>query len=204
MASLNDYSMSEDLAGFADGTLVSNDISVYIVNADRLSPIDNPETFESNGYNWEDVLPIGSDELSLYEKGKIFNIKSPHPNGTIFETTEDSSHYIIRDSQKHPLSSKKIVDSWLKKNPIKVSQKSLEAKVSCNAQKKSSQSSTYECEIPLEIFSNFSGFNYQLSLISNKNLKIDYIYTDYRKNIDLENLKDFIKLMISRIKLNHA
>jgi len=162
---LSDYPAAENLAGFSDGTLVSNDISVYIISQNKINPIDNPITFESNGYRWEDVVPIGSDELSLYEKDKLFNIKSPHPNGTVYKAIENSTYYIVRDGQKHPLPSEIIAKSWFGKNPVLVSEKSLDTKVSCNLQKKFSWSNVYECEIPLEVFSNFTGFDYQFNIL---------------------------------------
>ncbi|MDO9231743.1 MAG: hypothetical protein Q7U36_04705 [bacterium] len=201
---LNNYPASENLAGFSDGTLVSNDISVYIISQNKIYPIDNPLTFESNGYHWEDVLPIGSDELSLYEKDKLFNIKSPHPNGTVYKTIENSTYYLVRDGQKHLLPSEKIARSWLGKNPILVSEKSLSTKVSCNIQKQFSWSNAYECQMPLGVFSEFAGFDYQFNITSANEIKINTINIDCKKNINLQNFKDFIKTIIERIRLNYV
>ncbi|HPN54806.1 MAG TPA: hypothetical protein PLB52_02630, partial [Candidatus Moranbacteria bacterium] len=81
---LSHYTISEKLLGFADGTLASYDISVYILSNGKSYPINSANTFVRMGFDWQDVIPIDSEELSLYEKQKIFTLNQAHPDGTIF------------------------------------------------------------------------------------------------------------------------
>lgn len=201
---LNEFQISENLAGFPDGTLISNDVSVYIVSQNKIYPIDNPETFLSKGYAWEDVVPAGTDELSIYEKQKLFNVKTPHPNGTVFKTDKNYKYYIIRDEKKLPLLSEKIALTWISKNPVLVSEESLKIQNACEKRKTSIESKNYVCEILLESLSAFPGFNYQFKIESEKEIKINSINADFKKNIDINNLKEFRRKIISEIKINYG
>lgn len=82
---LNAYPAAAGLGGFADGSLISNADSVFIVSKGQVWPIDNPETFVDKGYSWNDVMRAGEDELAIYQKAKLFNITTAHPDGTILK-----------------------------------------------------------------------------------------------------------------------
>ena len=97
---LTKYELAEDKIGFSDGTLISYGDGVYIVSSSNVFPIDNPVTFEALGYNWESVIPASADEFSLYQKGKLVNIKAAHPNGTVFSDPENGEYYIIERQSK--------------------------------------------------------------------------------------------------------
>lgn len=189
---LNRYAPVDDLAGFSDGTLVSNSESVFIISSGKLLPIDNVQTFESKGYQWKDVLSAGEDELAIYQKDKLFNIKSPHPNGTIFKASESGKFYIVENGKKHLLPSTAIAASWLKKEPITASEKALEIYAECSLKKNLWSASTYSCEIPLDKFSGLAGFNYEFSLDSDTVIKLDALNIDYKKNVTKANLKSFL------------
>ncbi|MFA7319786.1 MAG: hypothetical protein WC022_04295 [Parcubacteria group bacterium] len=188
---LNDHPISDDLVGFSDGTLIANGGSVFIVSNGKLLPVDNVQTFAGKGYNWNDVLNVGEDEIAIYQKDKLFNIKSPHPNGTIFKTSEDSKYYIVENGKKHLLPSEGIAASWLKKEPIMVSEKALEIYARCTFKKNLWNTSNYSCEIPLDKFSDLIGFNYEFSLASDTDIRMDSLSVDYKKNVNKKNFKSF-------------
>ena len=201
---LNNYPLSEDLAGFANGTIIAYDISAYIVSGTEILPINNTLTFENKGFNWEDVIRVGSDEIANYKKGKLFTIDSPHPDGVVFKTTEDSKYYIIKDGKKYSLPTENIAKSWLKKDPIMVSEKSLETKNSCQLKQSPFNSKSYSCKIPLDIFDNLIGTSYEFELEPNEEIKLDSIDINFKKNINFKNLKDFFSGLFNRVKQNYV
>lgn len=188
---LNDYPVSDDLAGFSDGTLIANGGSVFIISNDKILPVDNAQTFASKGYSWNDVLNVGEDEIAIYQKDKLFNIKSPHPDGTIFKTSEDLKYYIVENGKKHLLPSDGIAASWLKKEPVMVSEKSLGIYARCTFKKNFWNTSNYFCEIPLDKFSDLVGFNYTFNLASDTDIQMDSLNVDYKKNVNRKNFKSF-------------
>ena len=86
------YPLNENLIGFADGSLISYGVSVFIVSSGKILPVNNTITFSSMGYDWNDVIPASGDEISLYEKDKLFTISSPHPNGTVMKDEKRNHH----------------------------------------------------------------------------------------------------------------
>lgn len=201
---LGQYPTSDDLAGFTDGTLVANGDSVFIISDGNLLPVDNVQTFESKGYAWGDVLNVGEDEIAIYQKAKLFNIKSPHPDGTVFKTSENATYYLIENNEKHLLPSAAIAASWLKKEPILASQKALEIYAHCNLKKNLFSTSSYSCKIPLNIFSDLVGFTYEFSFVSDTKLQPDSLSVDYKKDITKANLKTFLLNLYNSIKLTYA
>lgn len=201
---LNNYPVSEDLAGFADGTIIAYDISAYIINGNQILPISDTQTFENKGFDWEDVIKVGSDEIANYEKGKLFTMNNSHTNGFVFKTIEDSKYYIIKDGKKYSLPTENIAKSWLKKEPIMVSEKSLKIKNNCQLNQSPFNSKSYSCEIPLDIFDNLIGTSYEFELETSEEIKLDSIDVNFKKNIDFKNLKEFFSGLISRIKKNYV
>lgn len=201
---LNKYPLLENLAGFQNGTLVSNDVSVFVISENNFFPIDEIKTFESKAYQWEDVLKIGEDEFSPYEKGDLFTINSPHPEGTIFKTQENSQYYMIKGQQKHSLPTEKIAMSWLKKNPILISENGLKTKINCNLERKIFPLNSYSCKIPLEQISDLLGIDYEFTLTPPEDIKIDSININYKKYVNLSNFKEFLSRILKTIKENYV
>lgn len=201
---LANYPLADDMAGFSDGTLVANADSAYIISVGKILPIDSAETFENKGYRWEDIVNVGLDEISIYEKDKLFNIKNPHPSGTIFKTTENSRYYMIKDKQKHPIGTEMIARTWSKKNPVAVSEKALEISADCRLRKSFWDSESYRCKIPLDRFSNLVGFDYEFSLVSENDIQISALSVNYEKNINKRNFKTFLIGLYNSIKINYA
>lgn len=198
------YELSENLAGYADGSLISYGDGVYVVSAGFVSPIDNPVTFESLGYNWNSVMPIDADEFSLYQKGKLLNIKAAHPDGTIFSISEDGRYYIIQNKLKHFLPSAKIAHSWMKADPILISAKALEISSSCSAEKNFFGAKTYSCKLSIENLANLPGKDYEIKQSFNQDVEIDSLGVTFKKTISVANLKATLRDMLNRIIIRYA
>ncbi|MDP1884131.1 MAG: hypothetical protein Q8L10_02080 [Candidatus Moranbacteria bacterium] len=196
------YPLSETLVGFSDGSLISYGESVYIVSDNKILPVNNPVTFLEKGFAWEDVIAASADEIALYEKTKLFNIKSVHPDGTVFANIENAKHYMVKDSKKHFLPSQNVADSWLRHSPIPVSEKSLEAASQCAI--KQSFFGSYSCEIPIASLQQLAGTNYEFIMKLDNGTKIDYLNVSFKKDISRTNLVAFVRDIYNKIKNRYA
>ena len=115
---LKNYPLSGEFIGFRDGTLLSSDISVFVVSGNRIWPINNPVTFASNGWNWNDVISASGEEIGIYQKEKLFTIKTPQPDGTLFRDDNTGKYYLISGKEKHELVGKDVIDFYSKINPL--------------------------------------------------------------------------------------
>ena len=197
-AFLKNYSLAPDPIGFADGTLISYANSVYIASGTKLYPIGDPDIFINQGYAWSDVKTVTGDEFSFYSKVKLFTLTSPHPDGTIFHTTDSNEWYLIRNNQKHRLSSEKAAKSWLGISPISVEKTSLEPIGNCGLAK--NFWNEYACQINFNETDNAPGYYYEYSLTPHNTYGFNNLNVRLAKNITKQNLKISLINMIQRIK----
>ena len=201
---LKNYPLEGDKLGFADGTLVSYGISVFIVSSGKILPVDNATDFLYKGYQWSDLVPATADELSLYEKDKLFNITSPHPNGTVMKTADSGRWYLIKNGQKHLLPSRIIANTWSKKDPVLVSEKSLVPLTDCHLQKGILSSTNYSCVMPIESLDNLLGQDYEFKLAFGSSVKINTTNVSFQKTANISNLKLAVLNLISKIRGNYV
>lgn len=200
---LNNYQVSEDFLGFSDGTLVSFDISAFIVSQGKLFPINNITTFESMGFNWQDLVPASGEEIGIYEKAKLFNIDQPHPNGIIFSDKETGKYYYIQDGQKREIKGSGIINAYLRKSPVLAEQKGLETENRCELKRSLGISKTYSCEIPIENARFLLGNDYQFKIESDSDIVIKEAGARFEKSITWENLKLALSDIKKRIIANY-
>jgi hypothetical protein len=198
------YELAEDKIGFSDGTLISYGDGVYIVSGSNVFPIDNPVTFEALGYNWSSVIPASADEFSLYQKGKLVNIKASHPNGTIFSDAEKDKYYIIEDNFKHLLPSGNIANSWMKSDPIIASQKDLDILSQCEIKKRFLSARTLHCELPIESLANLRGKDYEFKQNVEQDVELDLLAVTFKKTASIPNLKSTLRDMLNRIIIRYV
>lgn len=201
---LSKYEISLETVGFADGALISYGDSIYIVNGGKIIPFADPITFMTKGYSWEDVISAGADEVSSYEKEKLFTLSSPHPKGTVFLTTEGNSYYLVDDMKKHLLPSKNIADSWLHSLPIPVSEKSIAVENHCQFKKIFWSVRSYSCEMPIENMQDLAGSDYMFRLTPFSTIQADTIRIEFKKELSLSNLRFTLGEIFNRIKNNYV
>ncbi|NTW27497.1 MAG: hypothetical protein HGA36_04190 [Candidatus Moranbacteria bacterium] len=160
------YPASEQMLGFADGTLVSIDFAVYIVSELKKYPVMNPETFVAMGFNWDDIIAINQNEISIYEKQKQFTHDDPHPNGTIFVDQKTSQHFIVENETKRPILSDPIVKTYSKQKPVLANLEGLEKGTSCTLKKQLFNANSFTCSLPLDEMTTFPGNDYQIKMTS--------------------------------------
>ncbi len=191
--------MSQNSAEFRSGSLLSNGDSVYIIDGDAARPIDNEITFQSMGFNWDDVTRVSSEQISAYRKGKLFTVASPHPSGTVFSGQASGKYYLIDDSAKHEIAGSEIIASYLSQNPIIVSEKSLEIENGCDLKKDLSIfDNSYGCFFSIENMNELLGNDYQYKINLNSGVKIKEAQVTFGKSPNTKNWK----LTLSNIKKN--
>lgn len=191
--------MSQSSAEFQSGSLLSNGNSVYIVDGETVRPVDNEITFQSMGFSWNDVIPVSSEQMSAYKKGKLFTISSPHPSGTVFSGQANGKYYLVDNGLKHEIAGSEVIQSYLFQNPIIVSEKSLEIENGCDFKKDFSLfDNSYSCSFSIENMNGLAGNDYQYKINLNSGVKIKEAHITFGKLIDTKNWK----LTLSNIKKN--
>jgi hypothetical protein len=201
---LNNYPLSENKIGFADGSLVSFDIGAYVVSENNIYPIADPRTFELMGFSWDDVIPISEDDLAFYARQPLFTINDPHPNGTIFLEKEDGKYYLIENGQKRELTGLNIVKIYLKRKPIEADKASLTVSSSCRIRKNGIIWKTYSCEVDLRPFQNLSGNDFELASNFDSDVQAANVSVTFKKSFDHENMRLALADIKNKIILNYV
>lgn len=190
-----------------NGTIVTDAQSAYVVSGQELLPFDSLTTFDALGYKWADAIAVNSDEgteLAEYERGKLLNITSAHPNGTIFSTQEDNKLYLIENTEKNPLASLTEAKKLSNSDPILVSEKSLDTEAGCELQKNKLAIRTYSCTASIDELAGLLGKDYQFQFKADNDAQIDSIKVEFKKNISSENMRFMISSLVRRIKTNYV
>ena len=187
-----------DMSGREINSLVSSGNSVFIAGNKKKYPINNTVTFESSGYDWDNIKSSQDFDLSEYEKQKLFSINSAHPDGTIFRVEEDNEYYYILNNQKYILTDEDSKNDTIKKESILVQNKSLNIEEFCEFKKESlTFLNKYSCNVDLATFSEIIGKDYEFFLKNSAdNTEIKEINLELRRDINMDNLK----ISISNIK----
>lgn len=200
---LDSIGVSEDYIGFSDGALLSADDSVYIVSGNSIYPIYDPATFESMGYIWDDVIPANSEEISIYEKEKIFTIKNPHPNGTIFRTSDSEKYFYVKDKEKRELRGEKILSTYLRLTPVIIEEKSLNEYTSCRIEPRFRIFGSYECNIDLENIKDLNGNDYQFETNIQNDVELSTLNVNFYQVLNIKNMRNSISILKKRVGDNY-
>lgn len=184
--------------------LLSDNNSVFIASQGKIWPIADAITFSSMGWDWNDVITSNSEEIGKDEKQKLFTIKNPHPDGTIFSDKDSGKYYIIENREKREIENIQNFLPYSKTNPIIAENKGLDIKSSCKLQSTISFSKKYKCIIPIQEMRNHIGNDFQFEANFENNAKIIQISATFKKSFNLENLKSSISILKSRILLNYG
>jgi hypothetical protein len=195
--------VSQNAIGYADGTLASIGQSVIILSGGKYYPINNPTTFDDMGYDWNDVVPIGSDELALYVRQKQFTETNQHPDGTIFVDKTTGKYYMAKNGHELPIPSQAILNSYLKHSPVEVSSQSLTVKTSpCILQKNLWPLNSYSCTTSLTILNQLIGNDFQFLITSAaplNPLSINVVLSSY---VSITNLRATLHHLIHSTTLS--
>jgi hypothetical protein len=159
---------TKNLAGFAPATLISSKNSIYVTDGTVKHPIQDERAFKSLGYNFDNVIKTNSEERSLHKNAKLFTVKSTHPFGTLFYTTDGNRTFIFDNNLIN-----KISTTDLSKQHSILAQEASRITTSSCIFKKTIFPRQYKCTTSLSKISNFDGNTYQFTLNNAPNTKID-------------------------------
>lgn len=188
-----------------DGKLVSSPEAVYVLSGNQKLPIDNPITFESLGYSWDKVFPLDEESLSRYEKGKLINIRAPHPSGTVLRTIDTDKYFYISNEEKREIKgSPELIASYTKdKSVVSVSEKSLSDYRQCSPQRTGVFFSSHNCSIDASSLIEYPGKNYEFFTQLESPEKIRDIQIEFKRDITWKNIRTSLSLIKSRIILKY-
>ncbi len=201
---LNRYQVSDSILGFADGTLGSSDISVFILSQGKSYPIADVATFLSMGFNWNDVVALDADELGTYQRQKQFTYDQPHPDGTLFLDQKTQKYFVIENGAKRPIKSAAIAQTYSKQKPVLADLEQSETSVSCQLKKVLLSSSTYACTAALDSFGQFIGNDYRIDTTFSNETKISSIDTTFSTPLTWENLRSSLSKIKENLKNNYV
>ncbi|MFH0969667.1 MAG: hypothetical protein V1804_04120 [Patescibacteria group bacterium] len=183
--------------------LLSNGISAYLESNGKLWPINNTITFESMGFEWNDVSPASSEEIGSYEKQKLFTISSPHPDGTVFFDEETGKYYLVENGEKRELIDVENLLPKLKMNPIIADTKALEKQERCQLENSFGFIRSYICTIPIEKIQSMIGNDYQFEANFGNSVKIGDLNITFKKAFNTQNLLSSLATLKNRITTNY-
>jgi hypothetical protein len=189
---------------FANGTLLSFDNSVFVVVGGKVMPFNNPITFLSFGYLWNDVIPATEAEIGLYQRDKLFTIDRPHPDGTVFLTRDSKKYFLIQDNQKKEIMDAEILKTYLQRTPIPVDEKSLDFNLSCVLKKNLWPLDSYSCSVPVENLAQFLGNDYQFALDDIDMKNIQQASLTLSRNVNWNNMRDTLSDIKHKAMLNYG
>ncbi|MFZ2976098.1 MAG: hypothetical protein WA055_05735 [Candidatus Moraniibacteriota bacterium] len=197
---LKKYSVDQDHPiGFSNGTLLSFDIGVFLVEEGKVVPFNNPETFLALGYNWDDIIPANEEEIGLYQRDKVFSISRPHPSGTIFQDQDSGKYYLILGKEKKEIRGENIQRIYLKRKPVLANEKSLDFNISCKLEKKLWPLNSYGCQMPTATLEKITGKDYQFKLATDSSVDISKVNIIFSREINWLNMRDIFSDIKQRL-----
>lgn len=203
-AFMSKFEISENMFGFANGTLAASSDAVFILSNGKSFAFDSPETFQAMGYDWDSVLQATSEELGIYKKQRMALRQLPDSDGTIFLDTQDNAYYLIENNQKRPLLGENILKAYLKNKPVLVNNQSLTVSESCVIKKDLLSLRTYSCTIPLEKFKDLPGNNYQFTGTFKNQLHLNELHAVFYTSMKSENVFKSLSKIKDLIKNNYT
>jgi len=203
---INSFTVSENQLGFSDGSLVAYGTSGFVVSGKEILPISNAATFVDKGFKWEDIKNISGDEFSLYSQAlKHFSDSSPHPDGTIFLTSDTHLWYMVEGEEKHILPSDAIASTWIKgRSPVLVSSAGAGVLSSCTINEDSSGGTSCKLIIPPSAYQELPGVDYEFDIVSENDMKLTNIEAFFTEDITKNNLKTSLLGLLRRIRSNYG
>ncbi len=106
------YLYFNDQSDIPNGTIFSNGESAFFVSRGEYRPILSGEIFEKLGFNWNVVIPKGTEAFSLLAgEGEKIVFSSAHPDGVILKT--ETGFYLVWEESLVKIKNEEIIkDVW--------------------------------------------------------------------------------------------
>lgn len=201
---LKNYTLGKESIGFADNTLLSFDIGVFVVVSGKVMPFNNPITFLSFGYEWEDIVPASEEEIGLYQRDKLFSVDRPHPDGTVFFAEDSGKYYLINGGQKYEIKGAEILGKYLKKSPIIAQERSLEFQNYCQLKPIWWPLRSYGCSTAVKNLEGFSGNDYQFETEKSGDISMTAAGVKFYRNLNWKNMRDTLSDIKHKFLVNYG
>lgn len=183
--------------------LLSTTNSVFLASQDKIWPIADTITFESMGFNWNDLQNSNSEEIGGYEKQKLFTLKSPQPDGIVFFDKSSGKYYVIENATKRELVKPETILPNLSITPITADGEGLNIEEICKLEKAFSIFKKYLCTIPIEKMQYIIGNDYQFKIYFSSDVNIQDIKITFKKTLHAKNLRSAISILKLRLTANY-
>lgn len=191
---------ADALVGFTDGTILTSGASAYVTSEGKAYPFDDVTTFTALGYNWDDAIAASGEEVGMYKKTKLFTVRHPHPDGTVFSTTDTHRLFLLRGGELHNITGKDIPHAA----PISVQEESREKTAVCTlSPARISFSPRYTCAIPLASLAALTGNDFQFAFAADRNIVIQRIAVTFTQSPTLSTAHAALADIKKRILLNY-
>jgi hypothetical protein len=203
-AFLKDKTITENTIGFADGTLASNEQSVFILTSGKSYPFADSTTFVAMGFDWKDVLPVTPAELNFYTRQKQFTVNQLHPNGTLFLDEQTKSYFLLNEGLRRLISSPSVAKTYSKNSPILVNAQSLEKNIACQLTKTPLTFRTFGCELNLSPLKDFPGNDYQFEVAFPNDVNLLTANTIFYTKFGQASTLNSLSLIKTRLQNNYV
>jgi hypothetical protein len=199
---LNRIPVDEQWLGFADGSLLSFDNGIFVVDRSILRPIGDPTIFVALGFDWARVIPASEEEMGIMSRGRIVLMNTPQPNGTIFLDRDTGEYFLITsDARRQPIRSTALLSILTRHTtPISVSSQALTLKTECLAHSTGWFSSDMSCKTPLHAFQTLPGGSYEITLETpTPGARLDALRIDFHTALRQSSWQATLSLLKQRL-----
>lgn len=188
---------SEESLGFLPGTLIAYGEAVYAVSTGNiLRPIDSPDTFLKKGYQWESIIYATGEEFGIYERGPLYSIKQPHPDGTLFYFADEDQYSLVDGERRRPIP--QAVAEAQFKGVVPVVIRDLPPAQSCRLGNDPVLGS-FTCTISLAAVQNEVANEYQFTFSSPSGTTLSGMQADFKRYINKQNFRAFVNDLLIKL-----
>lgn len=198
---LERYPRATTPIGFRVGSLLSFADGVFVVTSEsEMRPIGSAEIFLALGYRFEDVKPVSEEELGIYKRGRIILLNTPPIDGTLYRDLDTNEVFMIENGKRRVVTDP-TYRTFLegKQLPIPTRSHDREETAGCEAVSELFPR-TYRCQVPLDIFRDNLGFDYELMVHgTNTDFEIETLSIAFNTHITTDNARTLVAKVKQRI-----
>ncbi len=97
---------------------LSTDKSLYLIVGDQKRKFENLEAFKKFGFNPEEIVESGAQDLSYYKDGAPLSVTSAYPAGALLRDPQSGGVYYVQDGIKAPIIDKVLLNTKFKGKTI--------------------------------------------------------------------------------------
>lgn len=84
---------------------------IYLIVNNEKKHITSMEVFRTIGFNLQEVIEVGEEELDYYDNGSEITLTSAHPQGALLQNNQTGGVYYVEDGIKYPVWSREIMET---------------------------------------------------------------------------------------------